>query len=375
MRSKRTSTQGSSPSTASPPAGISAAQSIANSVRKLKDFDASLAMGGDGPPDSVVRSYISTQIATVNYAIRRPGFPTGRLSVVIGSEGASKSTITDHLLSETQKLGGIGILVDAEGARDQVRMQTMGINTDELIIIKGNVLEPAFRAIEKLVLQVKKDFPDTVVCIVVDSLAGMVAQGAMDKEIGDASVALISRQMSTAILPRLVPLLGGTQIALVIVNQLRMHIQPFTGMHRAQERRKVMGDKAMVAEGPLVYWASLVLHVATTGLVGEKEDPTGIQVRAIVRKDRVGPGEGHTAEYEVDYLTGANKVKAVFDLLVSLGDITLNGGWYKLAGVEDAQNFRAADFPAILEANPWLQDIADEAPLLWSAGATVVLES
>lgn len=340
----------------------SPANRLASAVRKLKDFDEAVAMGSE--PFSEVRAWISTQIATLDYAIRRPGIPTGRLTVVVGNEGASKSTVTDHMMIETQERGGIAILIDAESARDTERLRRMGLNTDELIIVKPHNLEMAFRTVEKLILELKATMPDTLVCIVVDSLAGLPAEASLEKEIGESNVALVSRAMSGQILPRLVPLIENTLIALVIVNQLRMYIAPFNGVQRAQERRKVMGNKAMIAEGPLVYWASLVIHVATTGVLGERDNPTGISVRATMKKNRVGPGEGHQAEYNVDYMWGADRLQAKFDLLVKIGVIKESGGWFKIDGRE-MKGFRASEWPEIYEQWPELEDYVQAAPTNW----------
>lgn len=343
----------------------SQARQIVDFVKKLKGFDESLSLGEDGPMDSVIRSWISTQIATLDYAIRRPGVPTGRITVFVGLEGSAKSTVVDHLLAETQAQAGIAVIVDAENGRDAERMARMGIDMDNIIIIKPHLLEPAFRAIEKLIKRAKEEFPDTLMCIVVDSLAGLVSEGAMEKEIGESNVALAARAMSQQILPRMADLIGGTNIALVLVNQLRTYIAPFNGPQRSQERRKVMGNKSMTSEAALVYWASLVIYTSTTGDVGEdKENPTGTQIRATLKKDRVGPGEHHVAAFNVDFLNGADIIGSKFDLMKELGYIKSGGGWYWVN--ENDKKWREDAWPAVYatDKDGW-DKLCREAPLLW----------
>lgn len=310
--------------------------------------------------DSEPKTYISTRIATLDYAIRAPGVPSGHASIFIGKEGGGKSSVLYHVMAECQSRGGIAMLIDAERRFMPDRAAKMDVDLDELIVVTAHTAEKVFTIVEETVKDMAAHAPNTPMIIGIDSLSGLVSEKALEKELGEASVGLVARVTSSAF-PRFVDDLAKTQVALIVVNQLRAYIDMSNG--RNKERRKVMKEKSMVAEATLVYYGSLILYFTSTGLLGERDDPTGISVRAEVRKSSIGPGEGHQGEFDIGFLRGANLLKAKLDLLETLGVIEQSGGWYNFEGME--KKFRLADFAGVLEAHPELDTIVKEAPTLW----------
>lgn len=339
-------------------------------LNKDKQLNGTLRLGS-GSLLSDIPYYISTQCATLDYAISQPGIPAGRVTTIFGREGSSKSTIVQHLLAETQRMGGHAVLIDSEQRYDRDRGAKIGIDNDKLIVVQGATLEQAFDSIEKIIDGVRDDNITDPVIVVLDSLAGCVPAKRLEADVGDVLVSPVARFVG-AELPRLKLKLANYGVALVIVNQIRSRVNMNADPRRAySERMKVMGQvNSMLAEYPLLYESSLMLYVNSVQQIEDDDGkPTGIRARVTVRKCGIGPGEGRRAEYDVDYLKGIDSVGSKFELLEDLGVIKGAGGWYKLDPdiFPGEPNFRRADFASVLAAHPELETTVHEAPTLWKA--------
>jgi recombination protein RecA len=323
---------------------------------------------------STIPYYISTQAPTVDYAITQPGVPGGRLTTLIGPEGGGKSTLVEHLIAECQNMGGIALLVDAETRFSSERAKAIGIDLNGLVLIQGGSLEQSFDVIEKFIDQVRDVDEHCPVLVVYDSLAGAVSEKKMKADIGDVLQPGEVARFVSQNLPRLHLKAARNGVALVIINQLRTRIN-MNGPQQAP-RQKVMGAQhTMTSEWPLLYWSSLMLHVSQIGMAGEeKDDPSGIRSRVIVRKCSIGPGEGRKAEIEIDKMSGINRDASLFDLLVKLDVIQNQGSRYRLdPDVFGAQpTFFRKDFNGVLAKYPALTQVAKDAVTLWEANPELV---
>ena len=336
----------------------------ASLVKSLtKDLGEDIVHLGSEALPSDITGYISTQCAALDYIIGQPGIPIGRLTTIYGKEGSGKSTIALHLLAETQAMGGLAILIDSECRFSRDRAADIGVKLDDLIVITGKTLEATLQAVEKLVIKARKNYPDLLMTIVYDSLAGSPTEALMDKEIGSANYGPAARVVSTTF-PRIIPLMARAKVALVIVNQIRSYIKADP---RASETRKVMGQRyAMIAEGALVFYSSLMLFVNSHGTWPDEGDPEGIEVRVDCKKNSLAPREGFRAELKISYLDGIDRVDAKFSVLERVGLIARKGAWYQVEGID--KSFLRKDFGALLMEYPAIETLIDQAPLLWHTG-------
>ena len=75
-------------------------------------------LNDDSAPTNV-DGWISTGCLCWMYAISNQlygGLPVGRITEVTGLEQSGKSLVSEHLLAETQKQGGVVVLIDTETA-------------------------------------------------------------------------------------------------------------------------------------------------------------------------------------------------------------------------------------------------------------------
>src|SRR5215203_4608733 len=62
------------------------------------------------------------------------GYPKGRVIEIYGPESSGKTTLAIHAIAECQKRGGIAAMVDAEHAFDRTYAESLGVDTENLLI-------------------------------------------------------------------------------------------------------------------------------------------------------------------------------------------------------------------------------------------------
>ncbi len=329
-----------------------------------KEFGQETAHLASEELDSDIREYVSTQCATLDYCIGRPGIPVGRLTVLYGKEGSGKSTVAYHILAETLRRGGVAMLIDSEGAFDRDRGRRLGLDDQNpsFIVLEPPTMEACFAEIEDSIKFIREETPDTLLTIVWDTLAASPTKALMESDYDAIGVARASRVVSDK-MPRLNKLYTHERVALVIVNQVRQYIN-FSGDPRSRTVRKVMGQNTMIGEGALIFYGSLFLHFQSAGYLGEKEKPHGITTKARGRKNKIAPNEGWTQSFDILYKDGIDVEDAKLRLLKELGIITVKGSWYVLGD----QKFQRKQWSEVLAEHPELEEQVREAPLLWEDG-------
>lgn len=354
-------------------AGNSPAARLKDKFKSNKDLAHGIHVGSDSLLSDVER-YISTQAPTLDYAIGQPGIPTGKITTIFGREGSGKSLLGYHILAETQRIGGIGILADTEGRFTKDRFENIGGNLDELIIVEGLSLEATWDALMKMIKTIREtEAKDVPVTIVFDSVAEAVPGKRLEADTGDSLPALVAKFFG-AEMGKLKMLIAQHDIAFIFVNQVRSRIEFGSDPRSAAyaERNKVMGPKqSMLAEWPLLFGSALMLRVNSLAPILDKvtkdrEKPIGVRSRVTVVKCGLSPHEGYRAELDILFSSGYDRALSAFDLLVALGHIK-SGAWCTFVDpdLNDGKNFRKDDFEEVLAANPSLNAILEAAPRSW----------
>jgi len=313
--------------------------------------DDKIIVGAGAQLASKVTEYVSTQCPVLDYMFGHPGIPVGRLTTLIGTEASGKSTVGLHLLAETQRRGGIAVLADSERRYWMDRAVRLGITDELLMQLQGETLEDVLRQIRDVIVVARKQFPDRLVTIVYDSIAGSPSKADVEADFGETNVAAHARELSRA-LRKLHPLIARERIALVLVNQLR---------HKVDFSRWKKDEMTMLGEKTLNYWSSLKVHLMEVERLGANpKRPTGIKVKAHIVKSTVH-NPYRECLFDIDFQTGIDKVGSSLDCAVEAGIIVENKGWYDYKG----RKFRHADFGPILEADKELQKLIAKSPSDW----------
>jgi recombination protein RecA len=201
---------------------------IAESLNKMnKDSDqvAFFLDGREATPTDFT-DFISTGATMLDVAIsNRPngGIAVGRITELTGLEGSGKSLIGAQMIANTQRRGGVGVLIDTETAVNAEFFKAVGIDMNKLVYVQLQTVEEIFDAITTIIESVRKDpkKKDKLVTIVVDSVAAASTKKEMEADFGKDGYATDKAIIISKAMRKITGLLGRERIALVFTNQLR----------------------------------------------------------------------------------------------------------------------------------------------------------
>jgi len=274
-----------------------------------------------------VRKWIPTGILSLDCAIRRPGIPVGRITEIWGKESAGKTTVAMSILGQTQKMGGVAVLIDTENGYDPIWAEKNGVKNEELITLQPGTLEEVLERIRFIAEYVKSKNTDTVVAIVLDSLAATPTQAEIESM--DSHVIASQARVLSPALRKISKMIQELNVALIIVNQVRESVGIMFG---ASDHSP--GGRA------LRHHATLRLKVDFSGKVTEKGKVVGIESVVRVAKNKVAPPFGE-AKVFISFDRGIDRKRSILDAGKKMGILEVRGGWYSIVGSD--QKFRAAE--------------------------------
>jgi recombination protein RecA len=279
---------------------------------------------------------IPTGSLSLDLALGVGGIPRGRVTEIYGPEASGKTTLSQHIVAEAQKMGGVCAYIDMEHALDPAYAARCGVDIEDLYISQPDTGEQALEIAETLVRS------GAVELIVIDSVAALVPRAEIEGDMGDAPMGMQARLMSQA-LRKLSGAIKQTNTAVVFTNQLRMKIGVMFG-----NPETTTGGRA------LKFYASVRLDVRRIESIKVGQEIVGNRVRVRVVKNKVAP-PFKVAEFDIMYNEGISKLGDILDLGVEMDIIDRRGSYYSYGetrlgqGRENSKEF--------LRENP---DIANE---------------
>ncbi|HRT54025.1 MAG TPA: ATPase domain-containing protein, partial [Flavobacteriales bacterium] len=104
---------------------------------------------GDNAVEQV--EVIPTGSIGLDLALGVGGYPKGRVVEIYGPESSGKTTLAIHAIAEVQKKGGIAAIVDAEHAFDRFYAESLGVDTENLLISQPDNGEQALEIADNLI--------------------------------------------------------------------------------------------------------------------------------------------------------------------------------------------------------------------------------
>lgn len=312
---------------------VDALKAFDEKIKKLSALYAKgKAKGDDGkdvrfhvesvPLTGEVSSRVKQKVSTGSIELDRlldGGIPTGRLTELYGPEHVGKSTILDGIFAQVQKVDGIGVLADAEQARDEIYTASLGVDVDALRVLEFPKGEMSAEAICNVLLDSTDwwfaEFPVLPVVLGWDALGGTATIEELGKKVGDrvvASAAKVMRELGR----RLPNHISGTNVAIIICN------------HEYETISR--GGRPGWTE---TYGGKGVRHAATLRikLFPSKAITTsdgrylGREVKATLHKNRLG-ASGEVCLAMLDK-SGVSNTYSLYQSFLGRGVIAINGSW------------------------------------------------
>ncbi len=288
-----------------------------------------------GEASHLVVDSIPTGSLSLDIALGVGGIPRGRVVEIYGPESSGKTTICQHIVAESQRLGGTAAFVDMEHALDPVYAEQCGVDVENLLISQPDTGEQALEIAETLVRSGAVDV------LVIDSVAALVPRAEIEGDMGDAHMGLMARLMSQA-LRKLSGAIKHTNTAVIFTNQLRQKIGVMFG-----NPETTTGGQA------LKFYASQRLDVRRIQSIKVGSEVVGNRTRVRVVKNKVA-APFKTAEFDIMYAEGISKVGDILDLATEFEIVTKRGSFYSYGDLRLAQGREnAKDF---LRENPDLTE-------------------
>ncbi len=279
-----------------------------------------------GDREQVSIPAISTGSLGLDIALGIGGLPRGRIVEIYGPESSGKTTLTLQVIAEAQKAGGTCAFIDAEHALDPIYAQSLGVDTDDLLVSQPDTGEQALEICDMIVRSGAVDV------VVVDSVAALTPKAEIEGEMGDSHVGLQARLMSQA-LRKMTGNIKNSNTLVIFINQIRMKIGVMFG-----------SPETTTGGNALKFYASVRLDIRRIGAVKEGDEVVGNETRVKVVKNKVAPPFRQT-EFQILYGKGINHMGEVLDLGVQQGLIEKSGAWYAYGNDRIGQGRKnAADY-------------------------------
>lgn len=263
------------------------------------------------------------------------GYPRGRIVEIYGPESSGKTTLTIHAIAEVQKQGGIAAFIDAEHAFDQFYAESLGVDTENLLISQPDNGEQALEIADNLIRSGAIDL------IVIDSVAALTPKAEIEGDMGDSRMGLQARLMSQA-LRKLTGTISRTGCTCIFINQLREKIGVMFG-----------NPETTTGGNALKFYSSVRVDIRRSSQIKNGEEVVGNRTKVKIVKNKVAP-PFRKVEFDIMYGKGISRSGEVIDIGVELGVVKKSGSWFSYGDTKLGQGRDAVK--QLIEDNPELME-------------------
>lgn len=308
--------------------------------KQSKDQKVAFFLNENEAPTNV-DGWISTGCAMLDVAIsNRPygGLPVGRITEITGLEQSGKSLVSAHLLAETQKQGGVAVLIDTETAVSRDFLEAIGVDVSKLLYVSADSVEQIFDFTETIIEKVRETSKDKLVTIVVDSVAAASTTNELASDYKKDGYATDKAIIISKAMRKITNMIGRQKISLVFTNQLR------------QKMNAMFGDPWTTSGGKaLAFHSSVRLRLKNMGQikmkVNSKDKVVGMKVHCQVVKNRMGPPL-RAADFEIYFDRGIDNYGSWLGVMKENNMLKQAGAWYTYVDTETGEEikFQSKDF-------------------------------
>ncbi len=152
----------------------------------------------------------------IDAALGIGGLPRGRMVELFGPAGVGKSTLALQVIAAAQGEGQTAALVDVECTFDAGYARQLGVDVEQLVVLKVDDGEQALRMVERLVASQGVDL------VVVDSVAALAPAAELAGSLLDAPTFGHSEMLGNG-LRRIARVMAQSPACLLLLNQVRAY--------------------------------------------------------------------------------------------------------------------------------------------------------
>ena len=307
-----------------------------------------------------ITDYISTGSTILDLAIaNKPnaGVPVGKITELNGLEGSGKSLIGAHLLTSTQRKGGVAVYIDTETAVSEDFLEVIGLDISKMLYLHLETVEDIFEAIEEIVTKVRESDKDKLVTILVDSLAASTTKVELNADYDKDGWATSKAIVLSKAMRKITQMIARQKVCLIFTNQLR------------QKMGVMFGDPWTTSGGKaLPFHASTRIRLKNMGQIKDtKKNTIGIKIRAQVIKNRLGPPL-RSADFQLYFDKGIDDFGSWLTIMKDHNLVKQAGAWYTLVDQDDKEHkFQSKDFESLMadeETQKYVYDMICEKVIL-----------
>lgn len=317
----------------------------------------------DDSPTKVKR-WISSGCKMLDIAISNlpdGGYPSGRMTVLYGPEQSGKSLAAMHAIASTQRMGGIGVLIDTEKALHEGFATAIGIDLENKFLhVPLTDLNLIFKISLETIHKVRENYGDIPLTIVIDSIAGATTEKDEQKDdFNSKGYNTEKAKMLSDGLSKLIGVVAEQDICLIVTNQVRMNMNA-AGMY---------ADPYRMPHGQSVpHYASVIIKM-TKGksinmeMVKDWKRTVGRETNARIKKNRLGPPEA-MINFDIYFDRGIDDYGSWGVYADRFKLVKKEGSWYSMTYV-DSDTAEVLDFKEqgwktfcnnVLEKHPKIAD-------------------
>ena len=296
-----------------------------------------------------ISDWISTGSSILDLAIsNRPhgGLPVGKMVEFNGLEGTGKSLLSAHVVADTQKKGGIAVVIDTENAAAPEFWKSLGVDLSKLLYVQCETVEDIFEKMEQMIGIVRKSNKDRILTIIVDSVAAASTKVELESDHGKDGYATGKSIIISKAMRKITTMIGRQKVLTVFTNQLRQNINAMA-----------FGDKYVVSGGKsLAYHCSVRVRLNNTGKLKKGEEVIGNECKAVVVKNRMGPPQ-RQASFDIYFDSGIADYGSWIKVLKENNLVKQGGAYYTYKKDDGTEwKFQSKDFVQIMKNDKVLNE-------------------
>jgi len=296
-----------------------------------------------------ISDWISTGSSILDLAIsNRPhgGLPVGKMIEFNGLEGTGKSLLSAHVVADTQKKGGIAVVIDTENSAAPDFWKSLGVDLSKLLYVQCETVEDIFEKMEQMIAIVRKSNKDRILTIIVDSVAAASTKVELESDHGKDGFSTGKSIIISKAMRKITTMIGRQKVLTVFTNQLRQNLNAMA-----------FGDKYVVSGGKsLAYHCSVRVRLNNTGKLKKGEEVIGNECKAVVVKNRMGPPQ-RQASFDIYFDSGIADYGSWIKVLKENNLVKQGGAYYTYKKDDGTEwKFQSKDFVSTMKNDKVLNE-------------------